>query len=246
MATDDKRCLLLRLSAELRNGIYELVLLSEDSIDMRTESQPGLAKTCRQIRKECIQIYYGQSKFGFVTASTQDDALEGITQWLERIGSDHCRTLRTIKIKIGVPNGLMLNDSTNPETPWKIMIERMKKLDVTNAIKIEVELYPEPLKASMAQLVALNPTLKETTDRLQEHVAQYLSIYLACLVIKYIGWRGHSGHECSAQTHGSTLTSHGFRQLVWSAARTDYELYAGRPKIAARRKPDGDEEEDSD
>ncbi|KAK5701152.1 hypothetical protein LTR17_022840 [Elasticomyces elasticus] len=234
------------MSAELRNSIYELVLRSVESIDMRTESQPGLAKTCRQIREECIQIYYGQSKFEFVTASAQDDALDGITQWLERIGSDHCRALRTIKIKTGVPNGLMLNDTTNSETPWKIMVERAQKVGVTKAIRIEVELYPEPLKASMAQLMAVDPTLKVTTDRLQEQVAEYLSCYLEYLVIRYLGCRGHSGQECSAQTHENTLTSHHFRQLVWYTARADGLLYEGRPEIAARREPDGDEEEDAD
>ncbi|KAK5680346.1 hypothetical protein LTS10_007273 [Elasticomyces elasticus] len=228
MATDEKPCRLLKLSAELRNSIYELVLLSDDFIDIRTELQPALAKTCRQIREECIQIYYGRSRFEFVTANAQDDALDGITHWLERIGSNHCRTLRTIKIKTGVPNGLMLNDSTNPETPWKVMVERLEKLGVTEAINISVELCAEPLKAQFAHIMSQDSGFPNLRDGIQKSKGIYLSNSVEHLALKYLGQRRCGGHDCKGHSHGDVVTSSHLGRLLWWAARADSILYEGR------------------
>ncbi|KAK5739298.1 hypothetical protein LTR17_005404 [Elasticomyces elasticus] len=244
MATDEKPCLLLKLSAELRNGIYELVLPTEDFIDIRMESQPAIARTCRQIREECIQIYYGRSNFEFVTASAQDDALDGMANWLERIGSDHCRALRTIKIKTGVPNGLLLNDATNPETPWKIMMERMKKLGVTKAIRIEVELCAEPFKPLFVQMWTHDSAAKALGVGVQESRARHFSDYIKYSAIKYLGWDGCSDPDCNGDLHQSVVTPYHLGKLAWCAVKADSLLYAGRPEIPRRRKRNGEEDSD--
>lgn len=59
------RCLFFELSAELRNEIYELALVSSDEIKITKETfaQPALLCTCRQIRAEASKIYYVQNQF---------------------------------------------------------------------------------------------------------------------------------------------------------------------------------------
>ena len=48
------------LPAELRNQIFELVLIEDEPIDITatTPTQPGLLHVNRAIRKECISLYY--------------------------------------------------------------------------------------------------------------------------------------------------------------------------------------------
>lgn len=58
---------LLSLPPEMRNRIYRYVLLETEPIrttPSRTPPpQPGLLSTCRQIRKESLDIYYQENKF---------------------------------------------------------------------------------------------------------------------------------------------------------------------------------------
>lgn len=59
---------LLTISAELRNLIYEYVLIKSKRISLRnhrSHQQPDLLRTCRQIRTEAIGIYYKDNKFAF-------------------------------------------------------------------------------------------------------------------------------------------------------------------------------------
>lgn len=59
------RCRLLELPAELRVRIYEDALLQEDRVEItkRSFAQPGLLRTCRQIRHEASTIHYNKNKF---------------------------------------------------------------------------------------------------------------------------------------------------------------------------------------
>ena len=63
---------LLSLPAELRNRIYSFTLISTKSIKIRTHSdaadgpkhvEPGLLRTCRQVREECLKMYYQFNTF---------------------------------------------------------------------------------------------------------------------------------------------------------------------------------------
>ncbi|KAK4956837.1 hypothetical protein LTR10_006365 [Elasticomyces elasticus] len=217
------------MSAELRNNIYELVLLSEDTIDIRTESQPALAKTCRQIREECIQIYYSRSKFEFVTASARDDALDGIANWLGRIGSDHCRALRTIKVKTGVPNGLMLDnqDSSHQKTPWAKMVRRMKELGVTAGLAIDVELQQEPFKPVWVEMMRRHITVKKAVHDLDERRTNFMRGYVESLAIKVLGRK-----QTEPCLHLSTgpVTSEDPMSLLQCTGTFDDMLYPGRPE----------------
>lgn len=59
---------LLSIAPEMRNKIYEHVLLSKHRIDLSQlphRKQPALLSVCRQIRTEAIAIYYNENKFSF-------------------------------------------------------------------------------------------------------------------------------------------------------------------------------------
>ncbi|KAK3655902.1 hypothetical protein LTR22_010060 [Elasticomyces elasticus] len=61
-----KSALLLDLPPELRNAIYEYVLVLEQPITITKTSkwtQPGLLRVCKQIRHETASIYYNTNKF---------------------------------------------------------------------------------------------------------------------------------------------------------------------------------------
>ncbi|KAK6391613.1 hypothetical protein LTR65_004448 [Meristemomyces frigidus] len=54
-------CLLLELPPELRNRIFESVLVSQDEeLILENQPSPALLRTCRQIRDEASSLYYAQ------------------------------------------------------------------------------------------------------------------------------------------------------------------------------------------
>ncbi|GIZ48442.1 hypothetical protein CKM354_001150200 [Cercospora kikuchii] len=59
------KCFFFKLSAELRNEIYELALVKSGTAKITKENfaQPGLLRTCCRIRAEAIKIYYMQNTF---------------------------------------------------------------------------------------------------------------------------------------------------------------------------------------
>ncbi|KAK5122923.1 hypothetical protein LTR85_003488 [Meristemomyces frigidus] len=62
---------IFKLPPELRNMIYDLVILSDTPLDVMTEYEPGLAWTCRQARSEIGVQFYTRSTFELqVTAET--------------------------------------------------------------------------------------------------------------------------------------------------------------------------------
>ncbi|KAF7190953.1 hypothetical protein HII31_08112 [Pseudocercospora fuligena] len=67
----DKRCRFLELAAELRNRIYEHALVEEHTIAIHRNNitQPGLLRTCRQIREETRSMYYCGNNFKIETGA---------------------------------------------------------------------------------------------------------------------------------------------------------------------------------
>lgn len=64
------RCFLFEISAELRNRIYKYTLIASDEDDpivitRDTFEQPGLLRSCHQIRGEASKIYYQRNSFDF-------------------------------------------------------------------------------------------------------------------------------------------------------------------------------------
>lgn len=83
------RCRLLELPAELRNHIYEFVVLQESRVSIFTwlpaheeDAQPALSLTCRQIRNECLPVYYDVNTFRFIPSCSRTAGM--VTPWGSR------------------------------------------------------------------------------------------------------------------------------------------------------------------
>jgi len=87
---DEQPCYLLELSAELRNTIYRLALVSEDPIELEDADippmDPPLLKTCRQIRSEARGIFYKENKVIFLV---EDWDISRIVKWLDLSSAHH-------------------------------------------------------------------------------------------------------------------------------------------------------------
>lgn len=85
-------CPIFRLSPELRNHIYEPVLVSQHPFCLTTHgdpsdcgydrysvtAEPPLVRTCRMIRQESLSIYYGCNTFQFRSYQALVDWLHGL------------------------------------------------------------------------------------------------------------------------------------------------------------------------
>ncbi|KAK5121527.1 hypothetical protein LTR85_005360 [Meristemomyces frigidus] len=98
---------LLRLCAELRNAIYHLVLVNNSPVILsqlkrhendllyqheayNLATQPGLLRTCHQIRNEATAIFYGGNIF-------QSNRRGPVVAWLSTIGAEKRSMVRQIR-----------------------------------------------------------------------------------------------------------------------------------------------------
>lgn len=118
MAEDQPRdaCLLLKLPAELRNRIFELALIEDKPIDMGTwgknpdrrdgaavlcayrmvvgASEPSLLRTCQNVRKEGLPIYYGQNVFHYSSAFAPNSWKD----WLAKINPEKVKMVNQFRV----------------------------------------------------------------------------------------------------------------------------------------------------
>lgn len=107
MATAPKPSRLESLPAELRNRIYNLVVVKDSSIpiaeDGRTHGaakvlftarQPTLALVNRNVRCEVLPIYYGENTF-CTDSLSRDSMTRDLSQWLQQI-EPHVRHIRSV------------------------------------------------------------------------------------------------------------------------------------------------------
>ena len=102
----------LRLPAELRNHIYQMVLVKSDLIDTTCSStfykmqalvaQPALTKVCRQIRAETLPIFYGANVF--LVAKRYNCIMDWnigsppMDAWFQAVGRTSCRRFKHLYI----------------------------------------------------------------------------------------------------------------------------------------------------
>ena len=107
-------CRLLKLPPELRNYIWELVVLRDQPINMRVGrriwnadgtpsvclKQPALAATCKQTRHEVLGMYYSGNSFT-ITIRADDkhyhDA-KTLARYLSAMGPEYCRCLTRVRV----------------------------------------------------------------------------------------------------------------------------------------------------
>jgi hypothetical protein len=119
--------LLLTLPPELRDRIYELVIIDDDDISVGPRhplprqgywQAPALLQSCRQIRSEAYKLYFARNKFriGWLLDGDCFPSLEGFKQeayvlpWLHAIGADVRDSLREIR----------LDDTMNSAHDWSV------------------------------------------------------------------------------------------------------------------------------
>jgi len=101
----------LRLPAELRNRIYNEVLLETEAIPIklavgfmsyRSWKPPGILRTCRTIRSEAAPIYYGSNTFKLDAieymygVKKQRKAVKRLQPWFKGLGNLQRNMLRTV------------------------------------------------------------------------------------------------------------------------------------------------------
>lgn len=90
----------LTLPAELRNSIYELVIISPDELVITKEGNlatPPLLQVCKQIRCEALTMYYAENCF---RALVDDHDACGLEAWLKsKVQPDMRKHIRKFKLE---------------------------------------------------------------------------------------------------------------------------------------------------
>lgn len=108
MPQSANRCRLLELPAELQLYIYELAVVEAEPInfimdgstyderlrELRSQTHPALAQTCRAIRPEALSIFYQRNVFN--TSCYHYRTGDGICNWLRVIGQDRRKQLKAL------------------------------------------------------------------------------------------------------------------------------------------------------
>ena len=97
---------LARLPPELRNTIYEMVVLEEDPIDIEADQTtlafpiPGLLRTCSQLCAEASSIFYGRNIF--VVSNPEFSYVNEteciLHEWLRMLGGTNRALLREVRL----------------------------------------------------------------------------------------------------------------------------------------------------
>jgi hypothetical protein len=134
---------LLRLPSELRNRIYELVLIQPDAIRLpqgRSESgKRDLLCTCRQIHDEAVGIYYGSNAFIADCGSWFLNV--DLICWLRGLGPKKRSMLRDVRLSLRQQR--VLGSLSGPRDMDFFITALMKKLDAMglmlpkSAIRVE-------------------------------------------------------------------------------------------------------------
>lgn len=107
---DDSR--LMRLPAELRNEIYELVFSGRQGVasfeEGRKPKAPAILVACRQTYSEALPIYYSVTNFGLELEHERDCRTDRriLRNWASRIGPEKLRWISCIGyLRICLPDG---------------------------------------------------------------------------------------------------------------------------------------------
>lgn len=144
-----------KLSPELRNQIYELVLRSNRAtLELRDiKTYNGLTQTCRQIRAESQPMLYAQNKFAFTTSNTK---LEKFSAFLEAIGAEIIPQIRSLRLLIiqrvpcrGEPLQCSQNIEIRGAETAEVKLEKAGKYHGIRPSGVEAVLYETLVKMGL-------------------------------------------------------------------------------------------------
>lgn len=110
--TAKPRCHLLELPPELRNRIYELVVVRDEPVktviisDFQHRAcfarlqQPRITATCQQIRQESLSIFYTCNSFRFSIGVDYKKDFSTLANYLDIVGESACKQLKDVRLDI--------------------------------------------------------------------------------------------------------------------------------------------------
>ena len=120
----------LKLSAELRNKIYELVLIAEEPIRIDRMNMlqfgrgPALFEVSKQVRIEALSIFYGGNEFCFSMNKHIDQTRFQSTSepkaWIRRLGPEKAGLIKSLTLNVV---GLRWSKSMSPKEAAEHLIE---------------------------------------------------------------------------------------------------------------------------
>jgi hypothetical protein len=101
-------------------------------------------------------MYYWLNTFSFTTTMKEEDALNPIYAWLRRMGFQHCKSLKNVRIRIGVEDGLLIGNPNKADDVWVPLVGFMKACGCPRGFRPDVILYDdEPIAPRLAQYLDL-------------------------------------------------------------------------------------------
>lgn len=117
------------LPGELRNAVYELLVVEEDEIDI-CRKLPRIAQVSRQLRDESLAVYLGRNRF---LATQVPDRCDFLIHWLATIGSQSLQYLKLLSIEC-VINYVFASEAGAHKFPslrvWHELVVCLRAFDV--------------------------------------------------------------------------------------------------------------------
>lgn len=134
----------LSLPSELRNNIYEQLLVLEEPVTLPTklwltqsqiqELTPGLLRANKTVHLEASSILYGQNCFDFTICTSED-----VASFLEQIGHNNASYIQYIRVEFPEFHYLDLHDITFEDDSVRILAKIQS--NCTNLVKLTTSLH---------------------------------------------------------------------------------------------------------
>ncbi|KAL5370961.1 hypothetical protein DPSP01_014569, partial [Paraphaeosphaeria sporulosa] len=140
--------------SELRNKIYELLLLQQEPIDpwvgyIRQELTPGLFRANKIVHREASSLFYALNRFDFTMRTPED-----VASFLEQIGRNNADCIRHICIDFPTfhyldPGNVTLEDNSvrilsRIQTECAKLSALTTSLYSTNAMELRLDALDHP------------------------------------------------------------------------------------------------------
>lgn len=169
-----------RLSAELRNRIYELAMRPSNVEVDQYYFLPRLLMTYKQIHEESVQLYYNTMTFSFIS-------LETCVRWLSNLPEDNKRALSAVRLETAkfffethcATSGMMfglssvaLNQLDELQQRWHVHYTRRQLRDLVEDIS------PRVIKVDQVQTCFGNETPEEKSKWLDDLAKPFKRVWV--------------------------------------------------------------------
>ncbi|KAI3323876.1 hypothetical protein HD806DRAFT_495831 [Xylariaceae sp. AK1471] len=210
------------LPSELRNGIYELILLHEEPIDPWTASlgflqerlTPGLLRANKAIHREASSLFYGKNRFNLSDATPED-----VISFLEQIGSKNAAYIRHIVIDFPVFLHLDPGDVTLVEGSVSILVTIQSRC--TNLSSLKMPLYSTNTMELRLDNLDNHKVATEALELVDTHFRAITSLQEIILEAYEDGPSGYIRQRM--KSHGWTISTIEFVEEDWGRSFSDFD-----------------------